>query len=637
MAEHISELCTLLVDDLYGELSSRVFSILAKLGRLTIRGVVKYSDLSARDIKHGLAVLIQQGLVLHYTTEDEIYYESHWDHAYALVRAGKIVKMVEDRFGEPAGGLVSNLLLLGHAKVSDLADAYGVSSKTGAVDSTYLHVNGNGIVNGDDADAGAEKNHNHVKSLEDLHRILRQLLDAGFIIPVRRRHFHPTSDLRNEAERIVKHTLFGGQVKGKQILEMEVEVKKLLKRWRDDDDDEENQSNGVSAGMKRGREDNNPQARKRIKINARLPNGSNAVAAGDVNPLDDDLIVSVNQDKCTVALRTEQLVDYANRFLGETTSKVYLALLRQMEKKVHRCNDPFDQAPTEDDETDQLPSVTAREVLELIDPNLDLAAAFGSSESHTNGVDHNIDEEDNDSTTNGNSQSNGVGSTTSAGRLHWVKQHCSLLFEDPRRFVRWVGSRGGGEYKVDFRPLTYSLIQHELEATVLARWGPLAARIIRILHARGKLDEKQVSTAGLMRTKEIRAALTAMQEAGFVDTQEVPKDNTRAPSRTMYFWFFDQDKTRQLVLTDTYKAMARILQRIKVERAKVQSVIDKAERSDVIGNEDRFLTETEKRALRTWRETEEKLLVQLGRQDDLVAILRDFRMPPIPKSSWNDS
>lgn len=353
--------------------------------------------------------------------------------------------------------------------------------------------------------------------------------------------------------------------------------------------------------------------------------------------MQDDLIVSVSQDKCTVALRTEQLVDYANRFLGETTSKVYLALLRQMEKKVHRCNDPFDQAPTEDDETDQLPSVTAREVLELIDPNLDLAAAFGFSESHTNGVDHNIDEEDNDSTTNGNSQSNGVGSTTSAGRLHWVKQHCSLLFEDPRRFVRWVGSRGGGEYKVDFRPLTYSLIQHELEATVLARWGPLAARIIRILHARGKLDEKQVSTAGLMRTKEIRAALTAMQEAGFVDTQEVPKDNTRAPSRTMYFWFFDQDKTRQLVLTDTYKAMARILQRIKVERAKVQSVIDKAERSDVIGNEDRFLTETEKRALRTWRETEEKLLVQLGRQDDLVAILRDFRMPPIPKSSWNDS
>lgn len=353
--------------------------------------------------------------------------------------------------------------------------------------------------------------------------------------------------------------------------------------------------------------------------------------------MQDDLVVAVSQDKCTVALRTEQLVDYASRYLGETTSKVYEALLRQMEKKVHRCNDPFDQAPSEDDEADSLPSVTAREVLELVDPNLDLAAGIGSQETQMNGDSHDSGDEEGASTVNGVAQTNGTGPAASGSRLNLVKLHCSLLFEDPRRFVRWVGSRGGGEYKVDFRPLTNSLIQHELEATVLARWGPLAARIIRILHAKGKLDEKQVSTTGLMRTKEIRAALTAMQEAGVVDTQEVPKDNTRAPSRTMYFWFFDQDRCRQLILTDTFKAMARILQRIRVERAKVQSVIDKAERSDVVGNEDRFLTETEKRALRTWREAEEKLLVQLGRQDDLIAILRDFRMPPIPKSSWNDN
>ncbi|KAF4537277.1 RNA polymerase iii subunit rpc82 [Lasiodiplodia theobromae] len=596
MAEHISELCTLLVDDLYGELSSRVFSTLAKLGRLTIRGIVKNLDLTARDIKHGLAVLIQQNLVLHYTTEEEIYYQPHWEQAYALVRAGKIVKMVEDRFGESAGGLVSNLLLLGHAKISDLADAYGVSSKAGGVDSEGLHVNGNGIVNGDDASVGADKNQIHIKSLDDLHRILRQLLDAGFVIPVRRRHFHPTSDLRNEAERLVKATVFNGSVKGKQIAEMEVEVNKLLKKWRDEEEDEEEQAGGISAGMKRGRDDNNPQARKRVKVNARLPNGSNSVAAANAIPLDDDLVVAVSQDKCTVALRTEQLVDYASRYLGETTSKVYEALLRQMEKKVHRCNDPFDQAPSEDDEADSLPSVTAREVLELVDPNLDLAAGIGSQETQMNGDSHDSGDEE----------------AASGSRLNLVKLHCSLLFEDPRRFVRWVGSRGGGEYKVDFRPLTNSLIQHELEATVLARWGPLAARIIRILHAKGKLDEKQVSTTGLMRTKEIRAALTAMQEAGVVDTQEVPKDNTRAPSRTMYFWFFDQDRCRQLILTDTFKAMARILQRIRVERAKVQ-------------------------ALRTWREAEEKLLVQLGRQDDLIAILRDFRMPPIPKSSWNDN
>lgn len=242
--------------------------------------------MSARDLKHGLAVLIQQGLVLHYTAEDEIYYEAHWDHAYALVRAGKIVKMVEDRLGEPAGGLVSNLLLLGHAKISDLADAYGVSKQNGAVDSASLHVNGNGVANGHDTNAAAEKAQNHVKTLDDLHKLLRQLLDTGFIIPVRRRHFHPVADLRNEAERIIKHTIFAGQVKGKQIQEMEKEVNKLLKKWRDEENDDEEQPGGVSAGTKRGREDDNPHARKRIKINSRMANGSSAVAAGNVVPLD---------------------------------------------------------------------------------------------------------------------------------------------------------------------------------------------------------------------------------------------------------------------------------------------------------------------------------------------------------------
>ena len=95
----------------------------------------------------------------------------------------------------------------------------------------------------------------------------------------------------------------------------------------------------------------------------------------------------------------------------------------------------------------------------------------------------------------------------------------------------------------------------------------------------------------------------------------------------MYLWFYDQQRCRQLLLTDTYKAMARILQRIKVERAKVQTVIDKAERTDVVGHEEQYLSKMERQALRDWSQTEEKLLIQLGRQDNLVATLRDFIGP----------
>ncbi|KAK8212622.1 RNA polymerase III subunit RPC82 family protein [Phyllosticta capitalensis] len=617
MAEHISELCTLLVEDLYGELSSRVFSILAKLGRLPIRGLLKASDFSVRELKHGLAVLIQQHLVLHHTSEDDTYYEPDWQHAYALVRYGKIAKMVEDRFGDAAGGLASNLLLLGNAKISDLAQAYGVATKREAAND--VQVNGNGVTNGDHADE--VKDEVHIKTIDDLHKVLRQLLDSGFVTQIHTRHFNPTSDLRNDAERTIKANLFPGGVKGKQVLELEAEVKKLLAKWRDEASASDDEQLGPGAGTKRSAADTEAPARKRVKIG--MLNGSSYGAAQKEVALDEELVVGINQEKCIVALRTQQLADYAEQYIGEITAKVYEALLRQLEKKVPRCSDPYNGAPTEDDEADALPSVTAREVLDALDPTIDLAAGIGTPQ------DSGDSPEDDSSPV-----PNGTNAAASTGRITLVKQHISLLCEDPRRFVRWVGSRGGGEYKVDFRPLSNALLQRELENIVTARWGPLATRLIRILHAKGKLDEKQVSQFSMLRTKDIRAELTRMQEAGFVDTQEVPKDNTRAPARTMYLWFFNQDLTRQLVLTDTYKAMARALQRVKHERSRVSSVIEKAERTDVVGNEDRFLSATERAALRGWRDREERMLVQLGRMDDLVAVLRDFRLPVIPKTSW---
>jgi len=199
-----------------------------------------------------------------------------------------------------------------------------------------------------------------------------------------------------------------------------------------------------------------------------------------------------------------------------------------------------------------------------------------------------------------------------------------MLADDPHGFVKRKGGRGQGQWEVDYKSLAGDLIQFELEALFTARFGATATRVIRILHKKGKLDEKQVATLGLIRTRELRALLTAMQEAGYVDTQEVPRDNTRQPSRTIYLWFFDQDRCRQLVLNDLYKGMARLLQRARVERGKVQAVLEKADRTDVRGRESELLSKPELEALEEWRTTEERLLVQVDRLDDLVALFRDF-------------
>jgi len=209
-------------------------------------------------------------------------------------------------------------------------------------------------------------------------------------------------------------------------------------------------------------------------------------------------------------------------------------------------------------------------------------------------------------------------------RINLVQQHLQLIADDAAHLVLKISNQGHGEWKVNFPALTRAMIQLELENLFAARFGPLANRIVRILHAKGKLDEKQVGTVGLIRQKDLRSKLTAMQEAGYVDTQEVPRDNSRQPSRTMYLWFFDQDRCRQLVLNDAYKIMSRLLQRVKVEREQVQAVIAKSERTDVRGHEDQYLSKAEKEALAVFRDKEERLLVQVGRLDDLVALMRDF-------------
>lgn len=342
------------------------------------------------------------------------------------------------------------------------------------------------------------------------------------------------------------------------------------------------------------------------------------------NYIQDELVVAINHEKCTVALRSRHLVDLAARYIGETTSKVYEGLLRVLEDRIPRCHD--DSAYYEDEEAElkAQPSVTTMEVAAVINPDLDLSAGLYEESAATDGVNGDATARTDDEEVFTEVETAQI---VKNKRRLLVERHIRLLVEDPRHFAYWVGSKGGGEWKVDFRALTDTLIQRELENTVTARYGPIATRLVRLLHAKGKLDEKQVSNLGMIRQKEIRAVLSTMQEASIVETQEVPKDASRQPSRTLYLWFFDQDRCRQLLLTDTYKAMGRLLQRIKVERAKVESVIEKAERTDVVGNEEQYLTSTEKKALRSWSDIEEKLLTQLARQDDLVAILRDYVKP----------
>ena len=208
--------------------------------------------------------------------------------------------------------------------------------------------------------------------------------------------------------------------------------------------------------------------------------------------------------------------------------------------------------------------------------------------------------------------------------LTLVRNHLLLLTADECHFLRRCGSRGRGEWTVDFDRLVHFLQQSELDAIILENFDTTGHRLARMMRKTGKMDEKYLSTMALMKQKDVRTKLAEMQMAGMADVQEVPKDATRANNRTIFLWHFDSDRIASIILKNVYKTMTRCLQRLEIERRRASGILSLTERSDVRDHiEDTFSGE-QMNMLQKIRDKEDKLLGQVGRLDDLVGTFDEF-------------
>jgi DNA-directed RNA polymerase III subunit RPC3 len=154
-------------------------------------------------------VLIQQNLIYYSEeTPETIYYEANQGAAYGLVRSGKILDVVESRYGSLSRDVVQKLLLLGHAKVCDLAETYQLNKEP--------LTNGNGHGNGNAVVEAKTRIH----SLGQLDSILYNLLEAGLLEPVTELMFRSPDDIYNEVEKDILKNEFSGSTKGTKQKEM---------------------------------------------------------------------------------------------------------------------------------------------------------------------------------------------------------------------------------------------------------------------------------------------------------------------------------------------------------------------------------------------------------------------------------
>ncbi|KAI9662185.1 MAG: RNA polymerase III subunit C82 [Trizodia sp. TS-e1964] len=667
MSQHAAELSILLVKDVYGDLSSRIFAALLQRGRLSLHALSTEARLSLRQLKHGLVVLIQQHLVLHYDSPDDrsTYYEADLTAAYHLIRSGKAIQLVEERFGEIAATLVQNVLLLGHAQLADLANAYGVGSSVGEKD---VGVKGQLNMSGSTKGHHEQPTTDGISSLQQLHSIINHLLHAGFLIQTNRHTFQPLADNYEEAEILIRSAAGRnefGTAKGKEFLRTKVREK--LREWRDGTESKNLSNGSTSRGGKR-------QKLSHGRTFGAIENwdDDDVSDAQDARViLDEKIVVRFNFEKLAVALRNQQLVGICEKKIGEVTAQVYAELLRRLEMKLPRCHDSLEAS----DDTQDPPSITTLELSQSLDKDLELVSAIGvvplpnklkslgraakrrkhpfiDSEAIPDRRDNSAteDEEEDDETDdqlkaetlNSIDESddyiseddfvNGTDGHSKAdkkNRMASIKSHLQLLAESSWHFLRLVGSRGLGDWAVDFSSLTKRLKQQSLEDIITQRFNSDACRLVRILNEKGKLDEKQILNLSLLKQKDIRSNLTLLHEGGHLELQEVPRDATRQPSRTIYLWYFDPDKCRQLVLEDVFQTMARCLQRAETERNSMRQLLVKAERTDVVGQEDKYLSPQERMQLQKWKEKDEKLLGQMGRLDQLgfdYTVLQDCKL-----------
>ncbi|KAI1869046.1 uncharacterized protein JN550_006033 [Neoarthrinium moseri] len=653
VTKNAAELCVLLICELYGQLPSRIFEVLLSKGRANIARLARDTSMNQRLIRHGLVVLIQQNLIFHQTDLDTgvSVYEANADAAYNIVRTGKILDVVHRNYGDEAKLLVHHVILNGYMTMSDLMQRRPQAATNG-VPKTNGHVNGASSP----TSAKLEDEGDQTQQTFDL---IAHLIAVGILEPMSMTMLQTPDDVRAEIDRDIMKDYPTGLRGTKQKNEFN---QRSVAGWKSYLDE--------SKYLKRNLERdylNFSGAKRRKLANGSRANGFSAINRDEL--IEPHTVLRVNYQKCLVELRNHRLVHYAEDAFSPVTAQVYGAMLSALGKKIAQC-----QLDTEadDDALAKAPTVTTLDIYEHLRPSVDVFTGIGRTDPDSINVNsaeriqvdppgYEVGGEENnghmsedeaqtqvdvsmsngfgedrfpgEDDSNANHGQNGTRETkvkfadrgpSRAERIAQMRQHLLVLAESTQQFLRHTGTRDQGEWTVDFELLMPKLQLIEIDTLIEEAFGRPGLRLVKILRAKGKLDDRTLPSLALMKKQDVYTKMTEMELQGFLDVQEVPRDTNRTASRTLFLWFFDQTRTLTRVLDDTYKAMARHLQRLEVERRKKKNVLSVVERKDVQGMEEEKLRGDIYNEYREFLDIESKLLGQVGRLDDLVGVLRDF-------------
>lgn len=259
--------------------------------------LIQQTRLSPKHLQHGLAVLIKQNLAYHFHDElsSSTFYEANIQAAYFLIRTGKVLELIDARYGEVAREFTKIIMLLGHAKVSDIVEEYEKQQQEKLEQERFETEAEDEEAHGDEQQNGSSKEHstnvvnvNKNGGVDDdwhtsgkMDEALWDLLAAGYLEPVFKNMFHSPTDTYNVVEKELLDRDYGGSLKGtKQKDEIKSHIRERLRDLR---------SEGREVPLPKGKRPNgdhtNGDKRRRL-TNGHATNGTNGTKQDNVEKLD---------------------------------------------------------------------------------------------------------------------------------------------------------------------------------------------------------------------------------------------------------------------------------------------------------------------------------------------------------------
>ncbi|KAJ2907140.1 RNA polymerase III subunit Rpc82 [Zalerion maritima] len=676
------ELCAKFVRDIHGELPSRIFEYLCNYGASSVERIGANLSMSHKERNSSIAILYQLNLLYYWADPDTrsptIYYEANHEAAYNLIRKGKIVNVVAQEYGNEAGRFLETLATFGHARIRDLAKTF---IREDCTPNGGLHVheksNGNGDVLMENGYDGDEDPHLEEESIgEKFNSMVADLLCADVLELCSINTFKSPRKLRASIEKqVIKSKYNGVKPKGSKGQEQ------FLGYVREELEEVRNQPRVLKEQLLRRL--GNARRDKFENKKTKTENGTGVTSYLTWEEIDPSAVVRINYFKTNVLLRNTALVKHASNNLGYVKGQVYAVALRIMEKNIERCHpDPYFHmvAPNELGKTIRdlnLPPVTTLEIVSELPEDLDVSMGIGRApknmvnkrraervrpnprkerlpyidkreieESSGEDVDDDEYQDDQDidlpdfdarGDDNGKVNLNGdsdvkfvprrVGLDSKVyedPRLQNTREHLLGLSEASQHYIRHSGEEEGGEWVVDFAPLISKIQKFEMDLYIKDKFSRRGVRLVNILRQFGKLDEKALASKALMLKKDVSTLLNDMMVNGLAEIQEVPKDNNRQANRTIFLWFFDDDRARAQLLSKQYKIMTRLQQVLDVERHKNREILELYNRSDVRGREEEMLHPNTIKKYGVFQKRSRALLTQMMRLDEVISIFRDY-------------